>query len=112
MRATDIGPDVVQNLLRGHESEALPRIEAECRRAIDEDGADVIVIGSTTMHRAYGYLRERLPVPVINPGLVAHKMCKMVFELGSRTASARFPSRRAPDDALIFETLGRGTPGR
>ena len=39
-------------------------IRAQTRAALEEDGADVICLGSTTMHQAAAYLAERLPVPV------------------------------------------------
>ena len=35
---------------------------------IEEDGAQVICMGSTTMHQAVPYLQAELPVPVVNPG--------------------------------------------
>jgi Asp/Glu/hydantoin racemase len=54
--------------------EALARALAEAgRKAIEEDGADVLLLGSTTMHQAHAYLAERLPVPVINPGPLVPK---------------------------------------
>lgn len=110
MRATNTGPDV-QGLLAGREHEIFPKIEAECLKAIEEDGADVIVIGSTTMHRAAGYLQDRLPVPVINPGLVAHKIAEMFLELGLGHSKKAYPDPTVPNDARIFDTLGRSEPG-
>ena len=47
-----------------------------------EDGAEVICIGSTTMHQAVPYLRENLPVPVINPGPLTYKLAEMLLGLG------------------------------
>jgi allantoin racemase len=43
-----------------------------------DDGADVIGLGSTTMHGAHRYLSDRLPVPVINPGPLTYKLAKML----------------------------------
>lgn len=109
IRTLDVGPDP-QKLLAGKEKEVFPKIEAECRAAIDEDGADVIVIGSTTMHRAYDYLRERLPVPVINPGLNAHKLCEMMLELGISHSKKAYVDTLAPNDELLFNTIGSVNP--
>jgi allantoin racemase len=47
----------------------LPKLLEAGRRCI-HDGADVICLGSTTMHQAHGFLAEKLPVPVVNPGAV------------------------------------------
>jgi Asp/Glu/hydantoin racemase len=57
-----------------------------------EDGADVICLGSTTMHQAHSYLSEALPVPVINPGPLTYKLAETMLALGltqSRRAYAR-----------------------
>ena len=111
IRTLDVGPDP-QKLLAGKEKEVFPKIEAECQAAIEEDGADVIVIGSTTMHRAYDYLREQLPVPVVNPGLIAHKLCEMMLELGISQSKTAYPDTLTPNDDLLFQTIGsRSTPG-
>lgn len=111
IRASETEPDP-QKLLAGKEEEVFPKIEAACRRAIEEDGADVIVIGSTTMYRAHKYLAERLPVPVLNPGLVAHKMCEMFLELGLSHSKKAYVSPLHPKDDLLFRTLGAARPPR
>ena len=55
-------------------------------------GADVIVLGSTTMHQAHAYLAEHLPVPVLNPGLIAYKMCEVLLDLGLCHSKIAYPS--------------------
>ncbi len=109
IRACETEPDP-QKLLAGKEGEVFPKIEHACRQAIEEDGADVIIIGSTTMHRAHKYLAERLPVPVLNPGLIAHKMCEMLLELGLSHSKRAYIEPLHPKDDLIFRTLG-SAPG-
>ncbi len=97
-------PDVSE-LLEGKEEVIFGKLERESRRAIEEDGADVIVLGSTTMHQSYDYLRERLPVPVVNPGLVTYKLCEMFLELGLAHSKHAFPSPEALKDDEIFANL-------
>jgi allantoin racemase len=75
-------PPDVTNLLAGKEEVAFPALEEICWRCINEDGADTIVLGSTTMYQAAEYLKNRLPVPVINPVLVQYKMAELLFSLG------------------------------
>ena len=43
------------------------KLTAEAQKAIDEDGADVILLGSTTMHQAGDYMAAHLPVPGDQP---------------------------------------------
>ena len=47
-----------QSLLQGKEDEVFPLLLQAAQRCIDEDGADVILLGSTTMHQAHAYLRD------------------------------------------------------
>jgi allantoin racemase len=80
-------------------------LEEESLKAIHEDGADIIVLGSTTMHQSHAYLSDVLPVPVINPGQVAYKLCEVFLELGLSHSKTAFPSPERPNDAGI---LSRG----
>ena len=75
------------------------------RKAIEEDGADVIVLGSTTMHQSHAYLANVLPVPVINPGQVAFELCKMYLNLGLTHSKTAFAAPEQPNDAGV---LNRG----
>lgn len=75
-------PPDVTNLLSGKEEETFPALEEIAWQCINEDGADTIVLGSTTMYQAAKYLGERLPVPVINPVLAQVKMAELLHSLG------------------------------
>ena len=91
VRAIEVSPDN-QALLSGKEEEIFPLLEAAAMKAIEIDGADVIILGSTTMHQAHAYLQARLPVPVINPGPLSYKIAESMLALGhthSRTAYPR-----------------------
>ena len=91
VRAIEVSPDN-QALLSGKEEEVFPLLEAAAMKAIEIDGADVIILGSTTMHQAHAYLQSRLPVPVINPGPLSYKIAESMLALGhthSRTAYPR-----------------------
>jgi allantoin racemase len=91
VRAIEVSPDN-QALLSGKEEEVFPLLEAAAIKAIEMDGADVIILGSTTMHQAHAYLQACLPVPVINPGPLSYKIAESMLALGhthSRTAYPR-----------------------
>lgn len=91
VRSIEVSPDN-QGLLSGKEEEVFPLLQAAAMKAIEIDGADVIILGSTTMHQAHGYLQSRLPVPVINPGPLSYKIAEAALALGhshSRTAYPR-----------------------
>lgn len=91
IRSIDRPPDV-ENLLGGKEEEIFPLLREAGLRCVEEDGAEVICMGSTTMHQAVPYLQEHLPVPVINPGPLTYKLAELMLGLGlthSRKAYAK-----------------------
>ncbi|UVO50725.1 aspartate/glutamate racemase family protein [Sphingomonas sp. SUN019] len=100
LRSIDTRPDVTE-LLAGKEEVIFEKLASEARRAIREDGADVIVLGSTTMHQSAGYLAGVLPVPVINPGVVAWKQAETLVSLGLSHSKRAFPSPEVGKDADI-----------
>ncbi len=101
LRSIKTRPDL-KELLEGKEEVIFQKLEAESLKALDEDGADVIVLGSTTMHQSHGYLAEKLPAPVINPGQVAYKLCEVFLQLGLSHSKVAFAPPERPDDAMIL----------
>jgi allantoin racemase len=91
IRAVNIPPDA-EALFTGKEEEIFERLTVEAQKAIDEDGADVILLGSTTMHQAGDHMAEHLRAPVINPGPVGIKVAEMLVELGLSHSKVAFPS--------------------
>lgn len=100
LRSIDTRPDVTE-LLAGKEEVIFAKLEAEAMAAIEEDGADVIVLGSTTMHQSAGHLASILPIPVINPGVVAWKQAETQVALGLTHSKRAFPAPEVPKDAEI-----------
>lgn len=85
-----------QGLLSGKEDEAFPRLEEAARLAIEVDGAEVLILGSTTMHQAHGYLQKRLPVPIINPGPLSYKIAEAALALGHSHSRIGYPAPMYP----------------
>lgn len=100
LRSIKTRPDVTE-LLEGKEEVVFGKLKEEAERAIEEDGADVIVLGSTTMHQSAAWLAENLPVPVINPGLVAYKQAELLVQLGLSHSKKAFPAPEVGNDAGI-----------
>lgn len=100
LRSIDTRPDVTE-LLAGKEEVIFAKLKAEATRAIEEDGADVIVLGSTTMHQSAAYLASELPIPVLNPGQVAWKHMEMLVGLGLTHSKKAFPSPEVGKDSDI-----------
>lgn len=73
----DTEPDFL-GLIGTKREEVFPKMEEACRRLIAA-GADVICLGSTTMHEAHGHLAETLPVPVVNPGPLSYKLAEVLL---------------------------------
>jgi allantoin racemase len=100
IRDIDTRPDTAE-LLAGKEDIVFAKLEAAARKAIDEDGADVLILGSTTMHQSHSWLAPRLEVPLLNPGLVAFKQCETLLDLGlSHSKRSYFVPETAKDDML------------
>jgi allantoin racemase len=108
VRAVNIPPDV-EALFTGKEQEMFEKLTAEGRKAIEEDGADVILLGSTTMHQAGDYMNAHLPAPVVNPGPVAIKLTESLVALGLSHSKVAFPSPSTIIDDRFFSLAGAGT---
>jgi allantoin racemase len=108
VRAVNIPPDV-EALFTGKEQEMFEKLTAEGRKAIEEDGADVILLGSTTMHQAGDYMNAHLPAPVVNPGPVAIKLTESLVELGLSHSKVAFPSPSSIIDDRFFSLAGART---
>jgi len=99
----DTEPDFEK--LIGDKSETLiPKMEAACRRLI-ESGADVICLGSTTMHEAHRVLAERLPVPIINPGPLSYKLVEVLLATGLSHSRRAYPKPLVPKPEMIHAML-------
>ena len=95
VRAIEVTPDN-QNLLSGKEEDVFPLLEAAGRRAIEQDGAEVLILGSTTMHQSHAWLSARLPVPVINPGPLSYKIAEAALALGLRHSRVGYAAPMHP----------------
>ena len=109
IRSINTPPDV-ENLLGGKEEDVFPKLLEEGRRCVD-DGAEVICLGSTTMHQAHGFLAENLPVPVINPGPLTYKLAELVLGLGLTHSRAAYPKPNVAKDAMLHSMLTAAAAG-
>jgi Asp/Glu/hydantoin racemase len=107
IRAINIPPDN-QGLLTGKEDQIFPLLQEAAEKCIDRDGAQVILLGSTTMHQAHAYLSERLTVPVINPGPLSYKMAESALALGLSHSRAAYPKSPAAKDKMVQAMLDAG----
>jgi allantoin racemase len=98
IRSIDVRPDA-EALLQGKEEEVFDKLLAQAKRAISEDGADVLVLGSTTMHQSHAFLAAELPVPVLNPGVIAYKLCETLLDLDLSHSKLAFPAPEQNKDA-------------
>lgn len=104
VRAIEVPPDN-QALLSGKEEDVFPLLEAAGRRAVEEDGAEVLVLGSTTMHQAHGWLQQRLPVPIINPGPLTYKLAEAALGLKLTHSRVGYPAPMHPRLGLLHAML-------
>jgi len=104
IRSIDRKPDN-RNLLAGKEEEILPLLGEAALRLVDEDDADVVCLGSTTMHQAHEYLRATLPVPVLNPGPLSYLAAETVLALGLTHSRQAYPRPLDPKQDMITTML-------
>lgn len=100
VRAIGVAPDTAE-LLAGKEDSVFPLLLDAARRARDEDGADVLVLGSTTMHQSHAFLEQELDIPVLNPGLVAFKTCEMLLDLRLAHSKRAYMPPRGYNDTIF-----------
>jgi allantoin racemase len=90
IRSPNIMPDP-ENLLGGKEEDVFPKLRDAGMQLIEEDGAEAICLGSTTMHESHQYLTENLPVPVINPGPLTYKLAETLLGLNLTHSRKAYP---------------------
>jgi allantoin racemase len=105
VRTLHVPPDT-HELLSGKEDFIFGELERISRAALKEDGADVIVIGSTTMYQSHAHLVTALPCPVINPGTAAYKACETLIDLKLAQSKVAYPS----PNVLADDVFGRVPP--
>ena len=103
VRSIDMLPDL-HDLLGGKEDVVFPRLLEEGRGCV-EDGADVVCLGSTTMHQAGPFLAENLPVPVINPGPLTYKLAETMLALGLTHSRRTYRRPDAPKPEMVRAML-------
>ena len=96
IRSINVRPDTAE-LLAGKEDTVFPALLEAAHLALNQDGADVLILGSTTMHGSHLFLSGELDVPVLNPGLIGFKTCEMMLDLGVSQSKVHY---RSPDRVM------------
>ncbi len=73
------------------EEEVKEGLVVESQKAIDEDGADLIILGCTGMIGMAEELGDKLGVPVIDPTAAALKMAESLVDLGLSHSKLVYP---------------------
>lgn len=107
VRSIEIPPDN-QGLLSGKEDQVFPLLADAARAAIETDGAEVIILGSTTMHQAHEFLARTLPVPVINPGALVCKLAEAMLGLGLTHSRKGYAKPMHPRLDMIAAMIAAG----
>lgn len=104
IRAANIRPDW-ENLFTGDVEHEFRLLTSAAERATAEDGADVILLGSTTMYQAAQYMTQHILAPVINPGPIAMKLTEAFVQLGLSHSKVAFPSPTTFEDDAKWLSL-------
>ncbi len=107
VRSVEVPPDN-QSLLSGKEEDLFPLLHAAAMKAVEEDGAEVLILGSTTMHQSHAYLAGKLPVPLINPGPLTYKLAEAALGLGLSHSRRGYPKPMHPQLDMIAAMIAAG----
>lgn len=94
----------VSALNSGREDEVFPLMKVAAERAIAK-GAEVIILGSTTMHEAGTWLNDNLPVPVVNPGPLSYAIAEAALSLNHSHSRVGHPRPSVPKLDMIHAML-------
>ena len=103
MRSIEVPPDF-ENLLGGKKDVVIPKLIDAGRECVS-DGADVLILASTTMHEAHPYLADALPIPVINPGPLTYKLAELALGLGLTHSRKAYPRPSVPKFGMAHAML-------
>jgi allantoin racemase len=103
-QSIDQAPDRF-SLLGGEERVVFPKLLRAGKRLIEDNSADVIILGSTSMHQARDFLAEKLPVPVISPGPTSYALAQMMLNLGLTQSRKSYPSPVGRSDVYLHAML-------
>ena len=92
-------------LLSGKEDTIIPLLIEIAKRCINEDGADVICLGSTTMHQSHQVLEKELNVPVINPGPLSYKIVDTLLSLNLSHSRKTYPKPKVPKHDMVLNMV-------
>jgi len=82
--ASAIGVDIPVLDLEENADKTVEEITAAAKRAIEQDGAEVIILGCTGMAPLAQKIRKQLNVPLIEPAAATLKMVETLVKLGLR----------------------------
>jgi len=92
-------------LMDGKEDAVFPKMLEVCMQCVEQDGADVLILGSTTMHQAAQWLASRLPVPLVNPGPLTYKLVESMLALGLTHSRTCYPKPLVPRIDMVHAML-------
>lgn len=106
VRHIDTRPDL-DALLTGKEDVVFGVLEEAANKAVEVDGAEAIVLGSTTMYQSHRHLAAKLPVPVVNPALTGYLQCESLLDMSLSHSKLSYPSPEVLNDAVLSSVPGR-----
>lgn len=81
------------------------RIRASCQRAVEEDGAEFIILGCTCMSPIAARIAAQCAVPVINPFATAVKLAETMLKLGVAPGPRGVPAVRQSSLEIVRDMV-------
>jgi allantoin racemase len=105
VRTIDV-PSDPDLLFAGKLEDMVDEISETAETAIADDGADMILLGATTMYEAASSVCARIRAPVVKPGPVAIRLAESFIQLDlthSRVAVGARHSSRTTSSAVVLD---------
>jgi allantoin racemase len=99
LRSLDKVPDV--DRLLSDDEDTIAALAREAVRAVEDDGADAVVMGSTTMYQAVPAVSDAVDVPVVNPGLWAFMLAVDLVKCGLSHSKRAYASPGTQQDEIF-----------
>ena len=98
------GTSTLDTLFDGKEDVLFPHFEEAGRQCV-QDGADVIVLHSTSLHQVGARVSAATGVPVVNPGPLTYKLAELMLGLRVSHSHAAYPVPPAPKLDMVHAML-------
>lgn len=103
-------PDGWYARMRSRRSDMIERIGLQIRAAVEEDGANTVILGCTCMAPVAADVQAYTGAPVVNPLNAAYLQAELTVRIGLSQAPSTFPPAEVPRADVLAAMVGAADP--